>query len=49
MIPETDLEPAGQRRPPRAPGPATSSQVSVDGELLGKNHYMVLDELDWYL
>jgi hypothetical protein len=49
MVSETDLEPTGQRLPPPQPGPRSSLRVSVSGELLGRESYVVLDDLDWHL
>src|SRR5260370_28546037 len=49
MVSETDLEPTGQRLPTPPPGPASSLRVSVSGELLGRERYVVVDDLDWHL
>jgi hypothetical protein len=49
MVSDADLEPTGQRHPAPQPGPASSLRVSESGDLIGRESYIVLDELEWHL
>lgn len=48
-ISEINLTPTGERLDPPTAHPAESMSVSTTGEVIGKNEYVVLDELGWHL